>query len=101
LVLSSDRPNARSSGSEKAEAPKPAAKGASKFTLQQKLTNAEKALSEAQAALAKIDAALLDPTLFTRDHARAAKLSKDRIAAAEKLAQAEEAWLSASEALEA
>ncbi|MBL8549738.1 MAG: ABC-F family ATP-binding cassette domain-containing protein [Hyphomonadaceae bacterium] len=59
LVLSADRPSARAApGFEKGEAPKAATKGGSKFTLQQKLAGAEKALNEAQAALAKIDAAL-------------------------------------------
>ena len=100
LVLNADRSKAKiPPAPEKAESPKPAAK-VSPYTLQQRLITAEKALEDAQSSLAKIDAELADPALFTRDQPRAVSLSKKRAVAAEALAEAEEAWLTASAALE-
>jgi len=72
----------------------------SKYTLQRKLEAAEKEIEQAQGALARIDAALADPELFTRDRARGESLLKERAHAATALARAEAAWLAASEALE-
>lgn len=72
----------------------------SKYTLQRKLEAAEAEIQQAQAALAKIDAALADPELFTRDQKRGESLLKERSHAATGLAKAEAAWLEASEALE-
>jgi ATP-binding cassette subfamily F protein 3 len=46
--------------------------------------------------IAKIDAALALPDLFTRDPKQAAQLSKARASAAEALMKAEEEWLAAS-----
>jgi ATP-binding cassette subfamily F protein 3 len=42
-----------------------------------------------------LDAALADGTLFARDPAKAAALSKSRAQAADALAQAEDEWLAA------
>ena len=56
----------------------------------------EKLISE----LAKIDAALADPVLYANDPARAQKLSIERGQTAKRLAEAEDAWLIASEAYE-
>ena len=72
----------------------------SKYTLQRKLEAAEAEMEQAQAALAHIDAALADPELFSRDHARGESLLKERAHAATALARAETAWLEANEALE-
>jgi ATP-binding cassette subfamily F protein 3 len=46
--------------------------------------------------IAKIDAALALPDLFTRDPKQAAQLSKARASAADALTKAEEEWLAAS-----
>jgi ATP-binding cassette subfamily F protein 3 len=78
-------------------APKPKA---SKYTLQRKLEAAEKEIEQAQGAVARIDAALADPALFTRDQKRGESLLKERAHAATALARAEAAWLEASEGLE-
>ncbi len=51
--------------------------------------------------IAKIDAALALPDIFSREPAKAAQLSKARSAAAEALQRAEEDWLEASASLEA
>jgi ATP-binding cassette subfamily F protein 3 len=73
---------------------------ASKYTWQRKFESAEKEIEQAQAALARIDAALADPDLFSRDRTRGESLLKERAHAATALARAEAAWLEASEALE-
>jgi len=51
--------------------------------------------------IARIDATLADASLFARDPAKAAQLSKDRSNAVTALARAEYDWLIASEELEA
>ena len=79
-----------------AEAPKPKS---SKYTLQRRLDAAETEMEQAQAALARIDAALADTELFNRDRARGESLLKERAHAATALARAEVAWLEASEAM--
>ena len=61
---------------------------------------AEAALARATAALAQIDAALLDPKVFA-DVQKTAHLRRQRETAHAALAAAEEAWLQAAEALEA
>ncbi|MES1200213.1 MAG: ABC-F family ATP-binding cassette domain-containing protein [Pseudomonadota bacterium] len=103
LVLEADRPRER--GAAKTETAvaveKPKAAKVSAFTLKQRLAGAEKALEDAQRALAAIDAELADPNLFARDAKRAAALGKQRTDAAAKLERAEAAWLEASEALDA
>jgi ATP-binding cassette subfamily F protein 3 len=45
----------------------------------------------------KLDKALADPLLFTRDPAKGSAVSKKRADAARKLAQAESQWLAAQE----
>ena len=49
----------------------------------------------------KLDAALADGTLFSRDPAKAAAMAKSRAEYADALAKAEEDWLAAGAALEA
>jgi ATP-binding cassette, subfamily F, member 3 len=72
----------------------------SKYTLQRKLEAAETEIEQAQAALARIDSALADPDLFTRDQKRGESLLKERSHAATALAKAEAAWLEVSSAME-
>jgi ATP-binding cassette subfamily F protein 3 len=102
LVAAADRPGDDGAGKQvEAVAARAEAKPkASKYTLQRKLEAAEAEMEQAQAALAHIDAALADPDLFTRDHARAESLLKERAHAATALARAEAAWLETSDALE-
>jgi ATP-binding cassette subfamily F protein 3 len=103
LVLDTDRPVDRAEREHHDAPPAKAApqeKRPSAYSLKQRLATAEAALEAAQRALAKIEEALLDPALYTRDPAKAALLGKERDAAAAALARAEEDWLSASEAAE-
>jgi ATP-binding cassette subfamily F protein 3 len=104
LVLSADRGHAKMAPAFTAPAPKQvAASNAPKispFTLKQRLAEAEKTIAQAQADIARLDRELADPTLYGRDHARAAKLTSQREAAASALAKAEDQWLEASTALE-
>ena len=58
-------------------------------------------MEKAQAAIAKLDAALADPTLYDRDPAEAQSLGEKRDKAQAALAAAEETWLQASEAYDA
>ncbi len=101
LVLEADRPNERGGKAGKSdtrdESPKPKA---STYTLKQRLIAAESEMEQAQHALARIDAALADPVLFTRDPTRGASLARERADAAGALERAEAMWLEASEALE-
>ncbi len=101
LVLEADRPSERGGKAAKSdskdESPKPKA---SAYTLKQRLNAAESEMEQAQHALARIDAALADPELFTRDPARGASLSRERAEAVSALERAEASWMAASEALE-
>ena len=69
--------------------------------LKKKVTDAELQMSRLSTAIAKADAALGDPALYEKDPARAQKLTLERGQLAKTLAEAEEAWLEASEAYEA
>jgi ATP-binding cassette subfamily F protein 3 len=102
LVAAADRPVEREertpaspAGAKQSERPKVSA-----YTLKQRLAAAEAEIEQAQAAIAKIDAALADAGLFARDPARGASLTRERADAAQALEQAEAAWLEASAALE-
>ena len=61
---------------------------------------AEKVVEKLSAEIAKIDAALADPDLYTRDPAKAKTLTFERGQFVKKLAEAEDAWLSATDAYE-
>ena len=52
-------------------------------------------------AAAELDAALADPTLFTRDPGKAAELGRRRAKKQEVLDAAEQTWIAAAEAYEA
>jgi ATP-binding cassette subfamily F protein 3 len=69
--------------------------------LHDKVRAAESQITAMTAELAKLDKALADPLLFTRDPAKATSVSRKRADAARKLEAAETAWLSASQAYEA
>jgi len=64
--------------------------------LRQRINATEKLMGKLNQDIAKIDAQLADPQIFTRDAAKAASLSKARADAARQLEKAEEDWLEAS-----
>ena len=102
LVLDADRPNER--GEKKRDAAPVRgddAKRPSAFTLKQRVTAAEEAMDIAQRKLSELESALAAPGLFERDPKKGAALSRQRADAERALQLAEEAWLSASGALEA
>ncbi|MEI7791768.1 MAG: ATP-binding cassette domain-containing protein, partial [Alphaproteobacteria bacterium] len=68
--------------------------------LKDKVNAAEHQIADLTAEIAKLDKALSDPLLFTRDPAKAASVAKKRADAVRKLATAEKAWVAASEAYE-
>jgi ATP-binding cassette subfamily F protein 3 len=65
-------------------------------SLRKRIADAEAEIERIGEIIAKIDAALALPDLFTRDPKQAAQLSKARANAADALARAEEDWLEAS-----
>jgi ATP-binding cassette subfamily F protein 3 len=69
--------------------------------LRKEVQTAERRMEELSTEIAHLDAALADPGLYTRDAAEAQKLVHKRGLKAKALAEAEEAWLMATEALEA
>ncbi len=68
--------------------------------LRKVVQTAEKRMETLTSEIAKHDAALTDAALYTRDPAKAQKLSQERGQLAKRLAEAEEAWLAASETYE-
>ena len=82
---------ARRSNAEKRQSLKP---------LKDKITAAENQVATLTAELAKLDKALSDPLLFSKDPGKAAAVSKKRADAARKLEAAEKSWVQASEAYE-
>jgi ATP-binding cassette subfamily F protein 3 len=86
-----NKDEARRSNAEKRQNLKP---------LKDKVNAAEHQIADLTAEIAKLDKALSDPLLFTKDPAKAASVSKKRADAARKLATAEKAWVAASEAYE-
>src|SRR5215468_9529478 len=102
VVLSSrsERAPAREAGEgERAQARdkmEPGNKAERKKPLKQKISEAEAEIERISGIIAKIDAALALPDIFTRDPRQAAQLSKARASAASALQRAEEEWLAAS-----
>jgi ATP-binding cassette subfamily F protein 3 len=97
LVLStrnspSGRETERAPTVEKQQAPRNEKRG----SLKQKIAAAEAEIERITDIIAKIDAALSLPDIFTRDPKQAAQLSKARANAAQALQRAEEQWLEAS-----
>ena len=72
------------------------AKGEKRTPLTRRIAEAEAEIARINGIIAKIDAALALPDLFTRDPKQAAQLSKARAGAATALQRAEEDWLEAS-----
>jgi ATP-binding cassette subfamily F protein 3 len=64
--------------------------------LRQRIAEAEAEIERINGIIAKIDAALALPDLFTRDPKQAAQLGKARAGAEAALQRAEENWLEAS-----
>ncbi len=69
--------------------------------LKDKVDAAEHQMAELNGELAKLDKALADPLLFTRDPAKGKAVSKKRADAARKLADVEGRWLKMQEEYEA
>ncbi|HJW40250.1 MAG TPA: ATP-binding cassette domain-containing protein, partial [Rhizomicrobium sp.] len=69
--------------------------------LKDKVDAAEHQIAELNTELAKLDKALADPLLFTRDPAKGKAVSKKRADAAKKLATVEANWLKMQEEYEA
>ena len=69
--------------------------------LKRAMQQAEKQVEKIAAEIARIDAALADTDLYARDPDKAQRLSIDRGQVAKRLADAEEAWLVATDAYEA
>jgi ATP-binding cassette, subfamily F, member 3 len=97
LVLSSrgDRAPPREAPEPAAVRDKPARTGRQK-PARQRISEAESEIERISAIIAKIDAALALPDIFTRDPKQAAQLSQARANAATALERAEEEWLDAS-----
>ena len=68
--------------------------------LKKKITSAEKRMGELQDGISRIDTALTDPELFSKDPDKAARLSKKRSDAEKELMALEETWLLMSEEYE-
>jgi ATP-binding cassette subfamily F protein 3 len=68
--------------------------------IKDRIDSAESQVAALQAELAKLDRALSDPLLFTRDPAKGSNVSKKRAEAARKLAAAETQWVAAQEEYE-
>jgi ATP-binding cassette subfamily F protein 3 len=92
-----DRDAERASRDVKAEQRRVSAgKRAELKPLQKQIKDAESDVTKLTTALAKIDIALADSAIYTKEPARAAELNKQRAAAATALANAEEKWLALS-----
>jgi ATP-binding cassette, subfamily F, member 3 len=68
--------------------------------LKKKVAYAELQMTRLTATIAKVDETLADSALYTKDPARAQQLTLERGQLAKSLADAEEAWLAASETYE-
>lgn len=107
LVLSTDRqPTATKAAPPPPPAPKPdrkdaATRRANLAPLRKAVSMAEAAVAKTEAEIATLDKALSDPTLYLRDSMKAVKLGTERSAALARLEAAEADWVKASEALEA
>jgi ATP-binding cassette subfamily F protein 3 len=95
-VLSANdvRPASRERGRENTRAERP--KSEKRVPLKQRIAQAEAEIERISGIIAKIDAALALPDLFTRDPKQAAQLAKARTGAENALQRAEEEWLQAS-----
>ncbi|MDI3471274.1 MAG: Bis-ABC ATPase YheS [Pseudolabrys sp.] len=78
-----------------------AARRAETAPLRQRVSRADTVIKSLTAQIEKIDRALGDGALFTREPDKAAALARERAECVRKLAEAEEEWLDASAAVEA
>ena len=69
--------------------------------MRRRVVRAEAMVENLNSEIARLDAALAAPELFTRDPAKAAEFAKARAVAVGALAKAEEEWLAASAEYEA
>jgi ATP-binding cassette subfamily F protein 3 len=95
-VLSANeiRPASRERGRESTRPER--AKSEKRTPLKQRIAQAEAEIERITGIIAKIDAALALPDLFTRDPKQAAQLAQARAGAESALQRAEEEWLEAS-----
>ena len=77
-----------------------AARRAELAPLKKAMAAAEKVVEKLSAEVAKVDAALADTALYAKDPGKAKQLSMDRGLLAKRLAEAEDAWLMATDAYE-
>lgn len=97
LVLSTRDAGAGEDHSRRERSEKPErAKADKRGSLKQRIANAEAEIARISDIIAKIDAALSLPDIFTRDPRQAGKLATARANAANALERAEEEWLDAS-----
>jgi ATP-binding cassette, subfamily F, member 3 len=68
--------------------------------VKKRIETLEVQMGKLQALLDRVDQAMANPNLFIANPERAEQLSRDRAGLAEKLAEAENAWISAQEELE-
>jgi ATP-binding cassette subfamily F protein 3 len=110
LLTGDNVPRAREAEPEEAPAPKISKEDARREAaerrkqlkpLKDKVDAAEHQIADLTAELAKLDRALADPLLFTKDPAKARAVSKKRADAAKSLAAAETRWLAINEEYEA
>jgi ATP-binding cassette subfamily F protein 3 len=105
----SDRSDGADNRAERERAPRPprgearssaAGKRAEAAPLRQRMTRAQAEIDRLSKEIARLDAVLADGALFSRDPGKAAATAKARADHARALAQAEEEWLAAGEALQ-
>jgi ATP-binding cassette subfamily F protein 3 len=110
LLTGDNVPRAHETEKEEASAPKISKEDARREAaerrkqlkpLKDKVDAAEHQISDLTAELAKLDRALADPLLFTKDPAKGKAVSKKRADAARSLAAAETRWLAINEEYEA
>jgi len=77
-----------------------AARRAELAPLKKAMAAAEKVVEKLSVEVAKVDAALADPVLYATDPGKAKQLSMERGMLAKRLAEAEDVWLTATDAYE-
>jgi ATP-binding cassette subfamily F protein 3 len=96
MVLSASGVRAISRERDKESAKPERARAEKRTPLKQRIAQAEAEIERISGIIAKIDAALSLPDIFTRDPKQAAQLGQARAGAESALARAEEEWLEAS-----
>src|SRR6476469_3439061 len=96
MVLSANGVRATSRERDKESAKPERARAEKRTPLKQRMAKAEAEIERISGIIAKIDAALSLPDIFTRDPKQAAQLGQARAGAESALARAEEEWLEAS-----